>query len=158
MRYVEKQTTWDDNWNDVIRYEIYQDAKLKEQLCTPPQATINQFIENYFIEGSGTDQLQTNELVRVVHYDNEGVDTGNKNVLRRYKEFDIYVKKSHLYNASNDRMKSRCKLIAERIKWILLKEQHIHGLHFEYANEFDMWTKTVGYQRYHLVFTYKTTV
>lgn len=158
MRYVEKQKTWDDNWNDVIRYEFYQDEKLKEQMCVPPQTTISQFIENFFIEDAGTDQLLTNELVRVVHYDSEGNGTGNKNVLLQYKEFDIYVKKSQLYNASNDRLKSRCRLIAERIKWILLKDQHIHNLHFEYENEYDMWTKTVGYKRYHIIFSYKTTV
>lgn len=124
----------------------------------PPQTTISQFIENFFIEDAGTDQLLTNELVRVVHYDSEGNGTGNKNVLLQYKEFDIYVKKSQLYNASNDRLKSRCRLIAERIKWILLKDQHIHNLHFEYENEYDMWTKTVGYKRYHIIFSYKTTV
>ena len=159
MRYVEKMKTWDDNWNDIIRYDIFQDAYLKELMCISPKTTIIDFVENYFIEdASGTDQQLVNEPVRIVHYDNEGTDTGNKNVLLRYKEFDIYVKKTELYNATNDRLKSRCKLIAERIKFLLLHDFHIHDLHFEYENEFDMWTKTVGYKRYHIVFSYKTTV
>lgn len=158
MRYIEKIKTWDDNWNDVIRYDFFQDTVLKAQMCVPPQTTINQFIENYFIEDAATDQLLTNELVRVTYYDNQGVDTGNKNVLLRYKEFDIYVKRTHLYNATTDRIKSRKLLIAERIKYLLLRNQHIRNLHFEYCNEYDLWTKTVGYSRYHLVFTYKTTV
>lgn len=28
--YVEKTHTWDDNWNDIIRKLIFQDAKMKE--------------------------------------------------------------------------------------------------------------------------------
>lgn len=158
MRYVEKIKTWDDNWNDVVRYEFFQDEYLKRQMCVPPNTTISQFIEKYFIEDAGTDQLLTNEPVRVVCYDNEGIGTGNKNVLLRYKEFDIYVNKKVLYNVTEDRLKTRYRLISERIKWHLLKDQHIHGLHFEYANEFNMWTKTVGYERYHLVFYFKTSV
>ena len=158
QRYTEKLRTWDDNWNDVIRYEFFQDAPLKAQMCVPPKTTINQFIENYLIEDAGTDQLLTNEQVRVVYYDSEGTGTGNKNVLLHYKEFDIYVKKNVVYTATGDRLKSRAKLIAERLKYLLLKNEHIHNLHFEFNNEFDMWTKTVGYVRYHIVFSYKTTV
>lgn len=127
-------------------------------MCVPAGTTINQFIENYFIEDSETDQLLNNEQVRVVHYDNKGSGTGNKNVLLQYKEFDIYVKKTQLYNATNDRLKSRAKLISERLKYLLLREKHIYGLHFEYENEFNLWTKTIGYVRYHIVFSYKTTV
>lgn len=158
MRYVEKLKTWDDRWNDIIRYEFFQDSELKTLMCIPPRTTITKFIESYFVEDAGTDQLLTDEVVRVTHYDDEGVDTGNKNVKLHYKVFDIYVKKSHLYNATNDLIKSRCKLIAERIKYILQKNYHIYNLHFEYGDEFDMWTKTVGYKRYHIFFSYKTTV
>ena len=28
--YVEKSHSWDDNWNDVIRYVLFKDDKLKE--------------------------------------------------------------------------------------------------------------------------------
>lgn len=158
QRYVEKTRTWDDNWNDVIRYEIFQDTTLKEQMCVPEKTPIMDFILNYFIEDASTDQLLTDEKVRVVHYDEEGFDTTNKNVFIKYKVFDIYVKKNYLYTATNDRLKSRCILIAERIKYLLLKNPYIHGLRFKYKDAYDMWTKTIGYQRYHLVFSYKITV
>ena len=158
QRYVEKTITWDDRWNNVIRYVFFPDEKLKTQMCVPEGTTINQFIENYFIEDAGTDQLLTDEKVRVAYYDSKGVGTGNKNVLNHYKEFDIYVQKPQLYNTTNDRLKSRAKLISERIKFLLLQNQHIQNLRFAYEDEFDLWTKTVGYVRYHLVFSYKTTV
>lgn len=158
QRYTEKIKTWDDNWNDVIRYEIFQDAILKKQMCVPDKTQIVDFILNYFIEDASTDQLLTDEKVRVVHYDEEGIDTNNKDVFIKYKVFDIYVKKNYLYTATSDRLKSRCKLIAERIKYLLLKNQTIHGLRFNYKDAYDMWTKTIGYQRYHLVFSYKITV
>lgn len=158
MRYAEKQKTWDDNWNDVIRYEFFQNEKLKKYMCFPANGNILQFVNEYFIEDAGTDQLLKNEIVRVVHYDEQGVNTQNKNVFLKYKAFDIYVKKTYLNNATNDRLKSRAKLIAEELKNVLLKEQHLHCQHFDYVDEYDLWTKAVGYVRYHIVFSYKTTV
>ena len=92
------------------------------------------------------------------HYDTQGYETGNKNVIRKYKVFDIYVKESELYNATNDRIKNRALLISERIKYLLLKQEVICGLHFDYRDEYDLWTKTVGYYRYHLVFAYRISV
>lgn len=63
-----------------------------------------------------------------------------------------------MYNVKDDRLKSRAALIAERLKYLLLKDQHICHLHFQFEDEFDMWTKVVGYKRYHITFSYKTTV
>ena len=158
MGIVEKIQTWDDNWNDIIRHVIFQDVKLKTQMCVPPQTTINQFVEKYFIQDAATDQLLKDEKARVVYYDTPGYSTGNKNVRLKYKEFDIYVKDNLLFNATNDRIKNRCKLIAERINYQLRQKYHICNLHFDYEDEYDMWTKTVGYKRYHIVFSYKISV
>lgn len=30
MRTVEKERTWNDNWNNVIRYVLFRDEKLKK--------------------------------------------------------------------------------------------------------------------------------
>lgn len=30
MLYTEKTKTWQDNWNDIIRYVLFPDVKLKE--------------------------------------------------------------------------------------------------------------------------------
>lgn len=157
-RYVEKTKTWDDNWNDVIRKVIFKDEKLKTLMLIPGGTAIVPFITKYFIEDAAPDAILTTEKVRVNYYDAEGYETGNKNVVRKYKHFDIYVKEDCLYDATNDRLKSRTALIGERIKYLLLNKFHICGLHFDYKDEYDMWTKTVGYKRYHIVFSYRISV
>lgn len=158
MRYVEKTKTWDDDWNDVIRTVFFKDTVLKDQMMVPENTPIVAFITKHFIEDAAPDALLTTENVRVNHYDTQGYETGNPNVIRKYKTFDIYVKESVLYNATNDRIKSRQKLISERIKYLLLREKIICGMHFDFRDEYDLWTKTVGYQRYHLVFSYRVSV
>ena len=30
MEYTEKNKTWQDNWNDIIRYVLFPDKRLKE--------------------------------------------------------------------------------------------------------------------------------
>ena len=155
--YVEKIKTWDDNWNDVIRYILFPDAKLKELMMVPPKTTIVQFIDKYFINSAASDELLSDEKVRIVYYDTKGKNYGQKNVYLKYKEFDIYVREEFLYTATNDRLKSRAALIAERIKYLLLKKNSACGLHFCYEDEYALWTKTVGYRRDHLVFSYNTT-
>ena len=76
-------------------------------MLVPENTPIVSFITKYFIEDAATDALLTTENVRVNHYDEQGYETGNSNVIRKYKTFDIYVKESMLYNATNDRIKSR---------------------------------------------------
>lgn len=102
--------------------------------------------------------MVTKEKVRISHYDTRGGDTGNMNVRMKYKEFDIFVKDTELHNADVDRLKSRSEMIAERLKYLLLRDRNICGLRFAYEDEYDLWTKTIGYRRYHIVFSYKTSV
>lgn len=158
MRTVEKERTWNDNWNNVIRYVLFRDEKLKKQMLVPDSVRVNEFILKYFVKDAAADELLVNEKVRIVYYDRTGWDTGNKNVKLRYKEFDIYVKEDVLYNATDDTLKSRANLISERQQYLLTKDDTIQHLRFAYEDDFDMWTKTVGYKRYHIVFSYKTTV
>lgn len=156
---VEKTRTWDDNWNDVIRYVIFKDEKLKSLMLVPTGTSITKFIDKYFIQNQNADELMTDEQVRVVYYDSPGRDTGNKNVFIQYKEFDIYVKEDVEHTASVDYLKQRQKLIAERIKYQLLKDDHVCHLRFWCDDPgYDLYTKMVGYKRYHIVFRYKTTV
>lgn len=124
----------------------------------PEDANIISFINNYLISSAAPDELLTTEKVRVNHYDTQGYDTGNKNVIRKYKEFDIYVKNAVLYSATNDRIKARTELIAERIRYLLLRKYSVCGLHFDYRDSYGLWTKTIGYTRLHLVFCYRISV
>lgn len=161
--YIDKKRTWKDNWNDIVRYHIFQDSVLRELMCLPEDITIPQFCEKYFIrDGSGT-ELLTDEKVRIVYYDSQGTPTPNRFVANRFKEFDIYVKDEFVHPTlehqfSYDWMKCRYDAIAERLKVILLKNGGFRGQRFYFEDEYDLWTKTIGYKRYHIVFSYQTTV
>lgn len=157
-RYVEKTRTWQDNWNNVVREEIFPDKKLKQLMLIPPDTDIAKFTEKYFIRDGSTDELLTNEKVRIVHHDTQGFDTFNYGVKGKYREFDIYVAEDEEHTAGNDWLKSRQVQIAERIKYLLLRKRYCQNIRFWYEDEYDMWTKTVGYKMYRLTFFYKTTV
>lgn len=128
-------------------------------MLLPENCNIVQFIDKYFIEDENTDELMTDENVRISYYDSKGRDTGNQNVRLRYKEFDIYVKKNVLHNATNDRLQNRYDLIADRIKYLLLRYDRVCNMHFELEEDgYNLFTKAIGYKRYHISFSYKTTV
>ena len=76
-------------------------------MLVPEKTPIVQFITKHFIKDAAPDALLTTESVRVNYHDEQGYETGNPNVIRKYKMFDIYVNESVLYNATNDRIKSR---------------------------------------------------
>lgn len=163
MAYTVKERSWKDNWNDVVRYVIFRDPEMRKQMRLPENITLPQFCEKYFIrDGDGTEIL-IDEDVRIVYSDTKGVRTPrNPYVWNRCKGFDIYVKTSVLHPGyddpfSNDWMKCRYDAIVERLK-VLLCNGSIFGLTFEFEDEYDQWTKTPGYRRYHAVFAYKTTM
>ena len=157
-RYVEKTRTWQDNWNNVVRNVLFPDVKLKQLMLVPPGTDIMKFQDKYFIRDGSTDELLTNEKVRVVTHDEEGSETWNKGVRVKYKVFDIFVSEDVEHTADVDRIKSRQILIAERIKYLLLRQPVVENLRFQYEDEYDQWTKTVGYKEYKLTFFYKATI
>lgn len=128
-------------------------------MLVPDDCTIIQFRDKYFIESENTDEVLTNEKVRISYYDAQGRDTGNKGVRLRYKEFDIYVSKDVLYNATNDRLQKRYDLIADRIKYLLLRNKNVCCLSFSREDDgYNLFTKLIGYERFHISFSYKTTI
>lgn len=159
MSFSEKTRTWKDNWLNVIRDVLFPDSRLKELMLVPQGCTITQFIDKYFIESESADETITDEKVRICYYDSRGRDTGNKNVRLRYKEFDIYVRKDILHNATADRLQFRYDLIADRIKYLLLKDKNVCCLSFSREEDgYNLFTKLVGYERFHISFSYKTTI
>ena len=118
---------------------------------------IKTFIEKYFVEDALSDELVTDEDVRILYYETEGSGFGNPHILLKYLEFDIFVKNAALFNATNDRLQRRDKLILARLKHLLLSEQQVCGLRFSYMDDYHLGAKTVGYRRYHAVFSYKQT-
>lgn len=112
--YTEKQQTWKDNWNDVIRYVLFKDQVLKDLMLIPEGTSIIDFTSKYFVQDEIASEIITDERVRVTYYDSRPRDTGNKGVKLRYKEFDIFVRDDVLHNADMDRLKLRYDLITER--------------------------------------------
>ena len=157
-RYVYKSRTWQDNWNNVVRNVIFPDEKLKQLMLVPKGTDIAGFTEKYFIRDGSTDELLTNEKVRIVHHDAQGFWTYNPHVRGKYREFDIFVSEDVEHTASDDWLQSRQVLIAERLKYLLLRNRYCEGLRFSYEDEYDQWTKTIGYKLYRLTMSYKTTV
>ena len=157
-RYVEKTRTWQDNMNNVTRNVLFPDEKLKELMLVPAGTDILKFCDKYFIRDGSTDELLTNEKVRIVHRDVEGMDLYNPNVKGKYHQFDIFVSEDVEHTADRDRLRSRQVMIAERIKYLLLRRKVCEQITFQYEDEYDLWTKTVGYKLYRLTFFYKTTV
>jgi len=157
-RYVEKTRTWQDNWNNVVRNVLFPDDRLKELMLVPVGTDIITFQKKYFIRDGSTDELLTNEKVRIVCHDDESFKTFNKGVNIKYKVFDIFVKDDVEHTADIDRLRSRQVMIAERIKYLLLRQLYVENMRFGYEDEYDQWTKTVGYKLYRLNLYYKTTI
>lgn len=103
------------------------------------------------------DELVLNEDVRVIYYETEGTQLGTPHVLRKFLAFDIYVKEDALYNVGADRLQRRDKKISQRLKELLTGKEHVCGIRFGYEDEYHLGAKTIGYRRYHLVFSYVTT-
>lgn len=127
-------------------------------MLVPDGTDIVTFTDKYFIRDGSTDELLTTEKVRIVHRDVQGFETFNPNVKNKYRDFDIFVSEDVEHTATNDWLQSRHILIAERIKYLLLRQRTVENLRFRYEDEYDLWTKTVGYKLYRLTFFYKTTV
>ncbi len=123
----------------------------------PPDANIRAFIDKYFIEDAMPDEPVIDEDVRIVYYDTEGTKLGTPHVTKKYLAMDIYTRDTSLYNAAQDRLQRRDKLIAQRIKELLTGNEHVCGLKFLYEDEYHLGAKTIGYRRYHIVFSYITT-
>ena len=128
-------------------------------MCIPEnkQENIREFIDRYFIEDAMPDELVLDEDVRVIHYETEGTQLGSPHVLRKFLAFDIYVKEDALYNVGTDRLIRRDKKISQRLKELLTGKEHVCGLRFQYEDEYHLGAKTIGYRRYHVVFSYVTT-
>lgn len=156
--YVEKTRTWQDNWNNVVRNVLFPDQRLKELMLVPEGTDILTFQKKYFIRDGSTDELLTNEQVRIVTNDEQGSATWNPNVRVKYKNFDIFVSEKVEHTADVDRLRSRQVMIAERIKYLLLRNRTCENMRFWYEDEYDQWTKTVGYKLYRVTFFYKTTI
>ena len=148
-------TSWEDNWNSIIRFVLFQDEELKKLMRLPQKTSILDFRDKYFIRAGYTNRTLTNEDVRIIYgHINTGSDSNAESVSSMKLSFDIYVKNEHLYNATADRLQMRTDLIAARIKFLLKKNRYIYGYRFFNPKMSDMGTGTIGYSRLNLTFSY----
>lgn len=124
---------------------------------TAERRNIKQFIERYFVEDALSDAAVTNEQVRVLYYGTQGEKLGGSQVTRKRVEFDIYVRNDALYTADRDRLRHRGKLIGQRLRELLTGQQHVRNMRYTYEDDYALGAKTIGYRRWHVVFSYKVT-
>lgn len=154
---------WDDDWLDIIRDVIYPDETLKTYMCVPEDTTILGFIENYFIPaGSTTSELLTNEDTRIVYGFYVSGPTNIQNAHEMTLSFDIYCRKERLYDVDDaDALVQRTQRIARRLNQLLYLEPRDHSngfvgvYRFYDPREGPLGTRTIGYERYNLSFTFQ---
>lgn len=145
--------SWIDDWNGMIRTEIFQDKILKALMKIPEDTSIIEFIDRYFIRAGYTNKILSNESVRIV-YGGIGSATGTNNVTQNDISFDIYVKTEDLHNVGTDRLVMRTQLIAKRIIYLLTKKRYNGVYRFFNPREGDMGTSAIGYARYNVTLSY----
>ncbi len=159
------QQSWADNWNDIYCTKLYGDTELKDMMLIPSNNynKLAVFRDRYFVKGATADELVKDEKVRIIYYEEKGYKFGNHKVNLKYMTFDIYVKQDCQYTVdSEDGMRSRPEMIAQKLKEILVPGNHqskyVCRMRFDFVDSYDMPTKVVGYTRYHVIFSYKITI
>lgn len=156
MQHTMHQDAWIKEFNDIIRYKIFPDVELRELMQVPKTVTIIPFLEKYFVKAGYTDEVLTDEKVRIVYSSVTAYDTDVPNVKRNALNFDIYVRTDQNHNVSEDRLQSRGELIALKLKQMQCDKRYVDdtGYRFWPKTEADLGTKTVGYTRHHISFWY----
>ena len=152
---MDTSSWWVKEWNNIVRFVLFEDITFRKLMELPDDITIIDFIDNYFIRGGSANKILTDEKVRIVygHIANPLDDTPY--VSGNMLSFDIYVKNEELHNVSTDRLEMRTVAIAERLKYLLTRKRYTQNLYrFRVTHESDMFTSTVGYARYNITFSY----
>lgn len=149
-------SAWITEWNTIIRKVIFKDSRLKELMMIPDGTDIITFIDKYFIRASYANTLVEHEDVRIAYGVISNDDTSVPDVKRNLLNFDIYVKTEHIHDADRDRLLYRTVLIADRLKELLKTNEFIAntGYKFRIAGEGELGTRTTGYQRYGIAFSF----
>ena len=123
-------------------------------MMIPAKTNIMTWIDKYFVDAAICTDLVTDEDVRVLWWEDQPSKTANPLVSNRKLCFDIYVKDTHLRDASTDLLRPRTKMIAQKLVEILTLPDTVGRVAFKYYDDYDIGTKMVGYIRYRLVVSY----
>lgn len=153
---MRKTSTWHDNLNNVIRDVFFQDEELLDLMVIDikDRKNILKFIDKYFVKAVVSDEIVTDEKVRICYHEEEGRSIGS-NMTKKYLHFDIFVKDEYQHNYGDDMLQSRTELIAEKIKELLTDSKYVCRINFTFMDSYDLYTKTMGYKRYRISFSYK---
>lgn len=162
-------SSWVNEWNDIIRYIIFPDEKLKELMLVPTTTNIIDFRDQYFVRAGYTSKILKDEKVRIVYGMIPAYESSAQRIVENEISFDIYVKQEVTNNVGDDRLMYRTELIAERLNQLLNSHTRLNvkdrfGVTKELAYKFrcigmaDLGTPTVGYVRYNISFKYMRTV
>lgn len=155
---MKKIRTWADNINNVIRDVIFPDQELKDLMMIPEadNSDIIAFIQKYFIRDPSPDELLTNQDVRICYGDMAGTPIG-KYAVRKNMFFDIYVKQEHEHDVDNDVLKYRSDVLCSKLRELLTDQKYVCHIAFNYVDDYILFTKTIGYTRHRILFSYNIT-
>ena len=143
--------TWSMRWDDILRDVLFPDEELKSLMMIPEGTDIVTWVEKYFVDEETCTDLVEDEDVRILWYEDQSSRTANPLVAQRRFGFDIYVKREHNRDATNDLLRSRARMITQRLIEILTLKDSVGQVGFTYVDDYQIGTKTVGYIRHHLV-------
>ena len=123
-------------------------------MMIPANTNIVTWAKKYFVAEALCTELVTDEDVRILWYEDQSSRTSNPLVNNRKLCFDIYVKSEHNFDATNDLLRSRARMISQKLEEILTFPDIVGRVDFSYVDDYDIGTKMVGYVRHHLVLSY----
>lgn len=141
-------------WDNIQRDVLFPDEELKEQMMIPANTNIVTWVKKYFVAEALCTELVTDEDVRILWYEDQSSRTSNPLVNNRKLCFDIYVKSEHNFDATNDLLRSRARMISQKLEEMLTFPDIVGRVDFSYVDDYDIGTKMVGYVRHHLVLSY----
>lgn len=150
--------SWSHHWKDIIRTVFFTDAELKELMLIPDKEKNNivSFVSKYFIESPVPDALVESQDVRVNHYESEGYLADHPMVTVKNLHFDIYVATPKQLGVDTDALVERDRLIFERIRTLLSNGgRPLLGVRFQCIDDFRLYSKQEGFNRYRGIFTFK---
>lgn len=166
---VAPASAWIREWNAIIRTVIFPDETLKKLMLLPEDTKLVKFLDKYFIRVGYTDQLLTNEDVRIVYGNVYSGNAYNPMTMKQEMSFDIYVKNEHAHDVGDDRLMLRGELIQERLNQLLkgrvvARDYNKDNKPFDTAYKFycigmgNLGSPTPGYNAFNITFTYIRTV
>ena len=123
-------------------------------MLVPAGTNIVTFVNKYFVDAAICTDLVTDEDVRILWFEEGSASTGNPSVNKKKLSFDIYVKRERLNDASNDALRSRARMISQKLQEMLTYEDAVGRITFGYVDDYSLGTRMVGYIRHRLTVSY----